>query len=71
MTRKERYEAAIKAIKDSGGVPRQRYHHDAHQVTSCQAWEDGCDYEFCPRWRGNELIDERHCALDYCPEEEV
>lgn len=20
---------------------------------------------YCPRWRGGELIDQRHCALDY------
>lgn len=68
--RRLRFEAAVAAVEaavEAAGAhsPRGRLHWDQRAITLCQAGEDDCDFERCPRWRGGKLIDERHCALDY------
>lgn len=35
--------------------------------THCQATEDECTYQYCPRWRDGKIVNEAHCALDLIP----
>lgn len=34
------------------------------RFSHCQAWEDGCEYERCPRWKDGKIVNDAHCALD-------
>jgi hypothetical protein len=47
-----------------------KLHWDSRRVSRCQANEDDCTYEHCPRWRDGEIINHAHCALDRIPDEE-
>lgn len=45
-------------------LPPFRYVMSERRISRCQAWEDGCEYEHCPRWREGKIINNAHCALD-------
>ena len=48
----------------SDELPPLRLVVSERRFTRCQAWEDGCDYAQCPRWRNGAIINDEHCALD-------
>lgn len=45
-------------------MPPIKFDPSARRMSHCQAWEDGCEYAQCPRWRDGKIINEAHCALD-------
>lgn len=45
-------------------LPPLRLDWGSRRFSHCQAGEDECDYEHCPRWQNGKLISEDHCALD-------
>lgn len=45
-------------------LPPLKLDWSARRFSRCQANEDDCTYEKCPRWRDGKLISDAHCALD-------
>ena len=50
-------------------LPPPKLDWSARRFSHCQAREDDCSYEHCPRWRDGKLISEAHCALDLIGDE--
>ena len=46
------------------GLPPLKMDWEQRKLSHCQANEDDCTYEHCPRWRDGKIICEKHCALD-------
>ena len=45
-------------------LPPMKLDWSQRRFSHCQASEDDCTYEKCPRWRDGKLISDAHCALD-------
>lgn len=52
-------------------LPPLKFDWAARRFSHCQADEDGCSYEQCPRWRDGELISDAHCSLDLIGDEDA
>jgi hypothetical protein len=50
--------------KSESTLPPLRFVMSERRASRCQAWEDGCEYAHCPRWRAGKIINDAHCALD-------
>ena len=57
--------AATDAAREAeASLPPVKLDWGSRRFTHCQATEDDCTYERCPRWRDGKLISQDHCALD-------
>lgn len=54
---------------ETADLPPLRFVMSERRMTRCQAWEDGCEYDHCPRWQDGKIINHAHCALDLIEDE--
>lgn len=45
-------------------LPPAKLDWSQRRFSHCQAGEDDCTYEHCPRWRDGKIVNDAHCALD-------
>lgn len=50
--------------KSETTLPPLKLDWSQRRFSHCQANEDDCTYEHCPRWRDGKIINHAHCALD-------
>jgi hypothetical protein len=51
-------------MTETAALPPLKLDWSARRFSHCQATEDDCSYEHCPRWRDGKIVSDAHCALD-------